>query len=347
MPHRTRATFLHRTRVASTLALALSFAIAAGAGCGGCAGTNGTGAAGSPGADPASTVAPTPARTFLLSCDSLRARADFTDSVATLTIEGQRFELRRVRSGSGARYELADDPSTWIWNQGDTSTVSVRGVVIGPCATAPVGDEPFRAHGNEPFWSLEIAGRTATWQTPDAGKVIGTMSVPQTTDDGRGHVYTGVIGGADVVVTTTNRVCHDGMSDLPYPNFVTVEFPLREYRGCGGDPLALLQGAEWHVLDIAGEGVVEDSRVTMSFGPENRLGGIGSCNSFSATYTLTGEGGLRFGDPLATLKACSDPLMRQETNFFTVLRAVSRFDVDTTGVLSLVTDDGRIIRASR
>ena len=100
------------------------------------------------------------------------------------------------------------------------------------------------------------------------------------------------------------------------------------------------------MLDIRGQGVIEESRVTMSFGPEGRVGGIGSCNSFSASYTLGGEG-VSFGDPVATLKACSDALMKQETEFFTVLRAVKRFDVDTAGVLVLATDDGRTIRASR
>ena len=63
-----------------------------------------------------------------------------------------------------------------------------------------------------------------------------------------------------VVVTTIDRVCHDGMSDMPYPNLVTVEFPAQTFRGCGGDPLTLLQGDEWHVLDIAGQGVIEESR---------------------------------------------------------------------------------------
>jgi heat shock protein HslJ/uncharacterized membrane protein len=320
-------------------------AVAVACGCAGNGGTGGT--AGTAATGGSKAVEPTPRRTFLLACDSLRASVEFTDSVATLTIEGESFTLRRARSGSGARYEEPNDTRTWVWNKGDTTTVSVRGRVLEPCTAAPVGAEPFRAHGNEPFWSLEIAGQVATWRTPDGGAVAGKMSLPQSIDDGRGYRYTGTIGGVNVVVTTSNRVCHDGMSDLPYPNFVTVEFPVQTYRGCGGDPVALLQGAEWHVLDIDGDGVIEDSRVTMSFGPENRLGGIGSCNTFSATYTLTGEGGLTFGDPLATLKACSEPLMKQETNFFTVLRAVKRFDVDSTGVLLLATDDGRRIRATR
>ena len=111
--------------------------------------------------------------------------------------------------------------------------------------------------------------------------------------------------------------------------------------------MAILQGGEWHVVDIAGEGVIEDSRMTMSFGPEGRMGGQGSCNSFSSTYRLTGEGLLTFGNPMATMKACSEPLMKQETNFFAVLKVVQHFDVDTAGVLTLVSDDGRTIRASR
>src|SRR6185436_1721286 len=84
---------------ATALALSLAAAAAALVGCSG----SGSGSS-KPQATPET-------RTFLLSCDSLRARAEFGDSVGTLTVAGEIFTMRHMPSGSGARYEQRDDPT--------------------------------------------------------------------------------------------------------------------------------------------------------------------------------------------------------------------------------------------
>lgn len=242
----------------------------------------------------------------------------------------------------------------------DPESVSVS---FAPSDTAGVGATPappsassgasWRAHGNEPFWSVEIAGTKITWRTPEeelTGTVTGTQSVGETTRGAysvaSGRRVTGEVGGRAIVVTSIDRTCHDGMSGMVYPNDVTVRVGDREFNGCGGDPATLLQGREWSVVEIAGKPVVADSRVTMSFGEDGRVGGHASCNSYSASYEVGGEG-VTFGVPVATLKACAEPLLSQETAFLGTLRAVKHFDAEGTGVLILTADDGRTIRATR
>jgi heat shock protein HslJ len=209
--------------------------------------------------------------------------------------------------------------------------------------TAAAVEKHFRAHGNEPFWSVEIAGTAVTWRTPE-DSLAGTVGPGEAIEGGRR--WSGEAGGRTILVTALARVCHDGMSGMPYPETVTVQLGDRRFDGCGGASAALLRGAEWSVVEIAGKPVVADSRVTMTFGEDGRVGGSSSCNSYGADYTVGGEG-VTFGQPVSTLKACAEPLMDQEAAFLGTLRAVKRFDVDAQGALVLTADDGRTIRATR
>ncbi len=279
---------------------------------------------------------------FDLACAEVKARFEVHDTLVTLTYGTEKFELARARAASGVRYESASDPTTWLWNQGDSTTVSVRGKTT-TCFTTPVFGRPYRAHGNEPFWSVEIAGTRVTWRTPE-DSLAGTVGAPEPIANGRR--WSGEVGGRPIVVTATAGVCHDGMSGMAYPATVAVTLGDRTYGGCGGEPAALLQGTPWNVVEIAGRPVLADSRVTLAFGGDGRVGGSASCNSYGASYTLSGEG-MTFGQAVSTMKACDEPLMQQEAAFLGVLREVRRFDVEANGALVLSTDDGRAIRATR
>jgi len=148
-------------------------------------------------------------------------------------------------------------------------------------------------------------------------------------------------------VTIVDRLCVDTMSGMPRPNTVTVLLDGRELNGCGGDPAVLLQGAEWVVEDIAGAGIVDGSRATLNFGVDGALAGGGSCNRYSGSYTLTGEGLSVSSKTAMTMMACVPELMQQESRFMQLLSQVRRFRFGADGALVLESDTGGTITARR
>jgi heat shock protein HslJ len=107
-----------------------------------------------------------------------------------------------------------------------------------------------------------------------------------------------------------------------------------------------LAGAEWHVEDIAGRGMVDNSRVTLRFSTDGRLAGSASCNRYMATYSTRGRT-LVIGPPATTRMACPPALMQQERRFLTMLATVTRFEIDQTGALVLHAADASRILARR
>jgi heat shock protein HslJ len=173
-----------------------------------------------------------------------------------------------------------------------------------------------------------------------------TIAAPKVEAVPGGRRYSGSAGGHTIVVTVLDTVCTDTMTGVPRPNTVEVARDGKAFKGCGGDPAALLRGQPWSVTDINGSALVERSRIVISFGPTGRVSGNASCNGFGGTYTITGEG-LRFGETVATKRACLGPLMQQEAAFLGVLGAVNRFAISAGGALVLHTADGRTITATR
>ncbi|HEX5819432.1 MAG TPA: META domain-containing protein [Gemmatimonadales bacterium] len=266
------------------------------------------------------------------------------EDTAELTFGGELFRLKRARSGSGARYEAPGDSTTWLWNKGDRTTISVRGETHPECTIEEAVDETFRAHGNEPFWGLEITRTTLTFRTPDGRPV--TLPSPRPTLAAGSRRYAARGDGHDLAATVTDRICTDDMSGMPYPSTVTVVLDGREYRGCGGEPAAVLQGKEWVVEDVDSADIIDRSRLTLNFSADKRVFGRAGCNTYSGRYTLTGES-LTVASPVTTLKACAESLMRQEDRFLKVLADVRRFEITPTGALVLHADDGRSITARR
>jgi heat shock protein HslJ len=182
--------------------------------------------------------------------------------------------------------------------------------------------------------------------TTDLGKTRVTAPTPAGERIEGGTRYAANTNEGPITVTVLDRRCGDTMTGMPHPNAVTVQFKGRTLAGCGGDPAALLQGREWVVEDINRTGVIDRSRVTLSFGADGSLVGMGSCNTYIARYALAGEG-LAITRPASTMKACPSALMKQEDLFFDVLRKVQRFEIDPNGALILRSSDGRSITARR
>lgn len=109
---------------------------------------------------------------------------------------------------------------------------------------------------------------------------------------------------------------------------------------------ARLEGAEWIVEDIGGRGIIDRSRVTLTFA-DGRMAGQASCNRYNASYDNLGMGRIEIGDAAVTRMACAPALMNQEAAFLELLGAVDGYRFSETGALVLQTSDGERIVARR
>ncbi|MHB9031407.1 MAG: META domain-containing protein [Anaerolineae bacterium] len=79
-----------------------------------------------------------------------------------------------------------------------------------------------------------------------------------------------------------------------------------------------LVGTKWSLVSLAGQPVLTDTTVTLSF-EKDTLGGSDGCNSYSTKYTLKGSQISIDRNIVSTLMACSDPIMSQAEAFKNVL----------------------------
>ena len=283
--------------------------------------------------------------TTRLRCGDQEIAAGFGDEAMRLKLGDETFDLREVVSASGSKYEAVGDPTTTFWSKGRNATLVVRGRSYPECVPAEAASGPFRARGNEPAWTLDIASDRMTLLTDYGQK---RLEVPTPVAERSPGVtrYRSSSGGSSLSATISDRVCSDSMSGMPYPKSVEVVADGRRLAGCGGEPAALLEGAEWTVESLGGAGLVEGSRVTLAFGADGRVSGSASCNGFTGAYALTGEG-LSIGNVATTRKACPPPLMEQEAAFLAALGTVQRFEITPEGKLALLAEDGKGIVARR
>lgn len=91
--------------------------------------------------------------------------------------------------------------------------------------------EPITAVGTEPFWSVNIQGRTVTWSDPEVEFRAGTVGKPKLT---RGRIqWKGRVDGiGPFTMTLKSDDCSDGMSDFSYPLAATIKAPNLTLQGC-------------------------------------------------------------------------------------------------------------------
>lgn len=113
----------------------------------------------------------------LMQCGEQRIHAAFNDEQLTLRLGEQTLYLEQVRAASGARYQLADDPTTELWNKGDKAQLKVKGQSYPECIT----DSHTLLQGGE--WQVtDLNGEdmSVPAEAEDAGQ--GTLNF---SDDGR------------------------------------------------------------------------------------------------------------------------------------------------------------------
>ncbi len=107
-----------------------------------------------------------------------------------------------------------------------------------------------------------------------------------------------------------------------------------------------LQGAEWVVEDVGGNGIIDNSRVTLNFGTDGQIHGRASCNSYRGYYTLAAPK-LSVSTLVGTMMACAPALMDQEDKFLALLKYIQSVEIDDTGALILVSENKQRILARR
>ena len=200
------------------------------------------------------------------------------------------------------------------------------------------GGNPFRAQGNEPFWSLTMSDGTITFQPMD-GEAVTVKPAPAPRQEGNAEIYE----AAALTLTIAGKICTDTMSGMPFPKTVTVAQSGKTFSGCGGEPASLLQ-REWLITAIDGKPVAAGSSPSVAFEEGGEINGNASCNRFFGGYSLTGEG-LSAGPLASTKKMCEDALMAQERAVKAILKSLTGFGVADDGLLTLRGKDGRTITA--
>lgn len=203
----------------------------------------------------------------------------------------------------------------------------------------------FRATGNEPSWRLDI-GPTEMALLTNFGQTRVVAANPTAQVAGATTTYVGQTAKGELQATILDQLCVDSMSGMPHPQTVTVVTGGQALTGCGGEPVALLQGDEWTVVEIDGAAPIAGSQVTLAFAPEGRLSGNASCNRFMSDYSLSGEG-LAISKAAGSRMMCDARLMAQEQGFLAALEGTRSFSIARDGALLLQTHDGRTIKARR
>jgi heat shock protein HslJ len=265
---------------------------------------------------------------------------------AVLRAEGRDIPLKQVEAASGARYDGADDPETGFWSKDAGALVRLNGRELPECREVlPPGERPYRARGNEPGWHVSFSGETATI-VADYGEMTHELSRPAARPVPGAYEF--VLAGADARLRIEERMCHDDMSGMPYPDTAFLELGDRDLSGCGGDPASLLTGGAWRIAALGETPLIEPERLSLNFLDGGRVAGSGGCNRMAGGFSLTGEG-LHFGPMASTMMACPEPLMEQERRMLDALEQVVAFDLGPGGRLLLLGEDRRtvLIEAAR
>jgi uncharacterized membrane protein/membrane-bound inhibitor of C-type lysozyme len=195
-------------------------------------------------ADPQTTAGAEPAspQTFVFTCE------DEYEFVAR--IEGEKawvfrpegtVELPRVPAASGAKYS---DGSVTFWTKGQDALLEDGGEMHRACRNDPrravwehakLNGVDFRAVGNEPGWSLEIAQQSKIVLVTDYGAVRYEFDLPEADTDPERRItrYDARGNGHTLTLVLQARACRDTMSGEEFETTVVVSLDGRELRGCG------------------------------------------------------------------------------------------------------------------
>lgn len=284
-------------------------------------------------------------------CAHLLVKTDLFGNNLTLSIEDKSYQLSLVESASGSKYTSKNN-NVSFWQKTNGAILELNGQRYSNCEKVTVQQSgsdnkhlrlPFTATGNEPGWSFNLTKDELEFNTDYGQKTIRT-AITHTPLIESGKTIQFEADGKVLTLLAEKTLCHDSMSGMPYPYTISIQQEEDTYTGCGGQPSSLLTRTPWSVLTINDQMLVQDSRISLNFNNTSQLAGVASCNRYSTSYTLTGEG-LSIGSITTTLMACDPALMEQEASFLKYLANVTRFDINDSGQLVLYTSQGASLLA--
>lgn len=149
-------------------------------------------------------------------------------------------------------------------------------------------------------------------------------------------------GGATLVTDAMRQITIRGADGV---GFTARRLPA-EGEEAGNDP-ALLTGAEWRVEDLNRGGVIDNSNLTLTFGPNGRLTGAAQCNRLSGMYHANDKV-ITFGPINQTLMACvNEALNQQDAKFTEALRGDMDWRLTEDGALELTREGGHRVLLRR
>ncbi len=100
-----------------------------------------------------------------------------------------------------------------------------------------------------------------------------------------------------------------------------------------------LAGTRWQVVSMSSPGVggigmvVPGTTLTMAFSPDGKVNGSSGCNTYSASYVLSGSQ-LSMTSPLGTSMMCATPegIMEQEAAFLALIPSIGSFAIEGTNL---------------
>jgi heat shock protein HslJ len=88
-----------------------------------------------------------------------------------------------------------------------------------------------------------------------------------------------------------------------------------------------ITGKVWVLDGLNGKPPVPGALISAEFTADGKVSGTAGCNRYSGSYTVTGSS-IQFSTPMAsTTMACPQPVMDQETAYFTALAAARSYAV--------------------
>lgn len=257
-------------------------------------------------------------------------------------INDHNLSLVPALSASGAKYVDESNGNTFFRNDGVHAGISIDGRELPECTVMPTM-LPLNGFGHEPEWKITITAQTLALQglLPQFNREIPT---PQVSSSASGYRYETGSGKDSVAVEVRQAICTDSMSGMPYPLQMELTIGKESWHGCGGAPEWFLTAGVWVAEDIASGGIVDRSYISMDFRPDGTLSGQTGCNSYRATWKLTGEG-ILIDRPVTTRKSCAPSLNDQEDRFLNILSGAMRLHVDETSALVIYDRNNNTIKA--
>jgi heat shock protein HslJ len=116
----------------------------------------------------------------------------------------------------------------------------------------------------------------------------------------------------------------EGAAVTPVP-FAGISWTLTTYKASSGSQV----------------GVSPATTVNALFGVDGRITGSAGCNSYTGSYTASGQNGISIGPLATTLNYCGEPgVMDQETTYLGNLRAAASYEVTSDGKLHFMDTTG-------